>query len=285
MNILSAFLFLLSLFGCSNQQIKNNSTTEVYVLGSIHGNMLDQPHNSLRDFVRALYLFKPTMILSEVRPEFPDPVEGAIDGGAEQALVYAFVKQNGSLAIPVDWFDDQYHIASGNEPLRMTEDTKKQIEPYLSEFRKIIQRGTFQESQSFKTQTLIRTRYDILAKQGLTSLRVRDQVICRNIKGQEQRFVGHRVLVVFGLAHKYYLEDCLREMGIQPLSLESWLDTVKMKEVSISNDFKQDAVQTFKKAKSTLSKRLKEGYYKSDIENLKEKVVEFDDWIQKTNAL
>lgn len=284
MKLIFYFLIVPCIWGCASHFTKNKEKDlpSVYVLGSIHGNMLDQPNNNLNDFVKALYVFKPTLILSEVRPEFPGAVEGSVDGGPEQSIVYAFAKETGSLVVPVDWFDDQYNLLSEKENSQITKEIKKEIDPLFEEFRNVVRNGTFKESQSRKTQELIRARYDILAKNGLTTLRNRDQKICKNIQNQAHLFSSHRVLVVFGLAHKYYLEDCLKEVGIPPLDIQDWFQEI---ELTVPSTLKKEAIQNFKEAKMLLRQRLKKKYYKTDIENLKVKLNEFDLWIQKTKEL
>jgi hypothetical protein len=247
--------------------------------------MLDQPNNSLHDFVAALDLFKPDLILTEVRPEFPGAVEGSIDGGPEQSLVYAFASHTNTVIIPVDWFDDQFTVQSERESKKIDASLKSEIDPLFEKFRKIVQTGTFAESQDSETQALIRARYDLIAKNGFTAFENRNKAICNNIRKHKDRFNGKRVLVVFGLAHKYYLDDCLQNMGIQTLTLKSWYNSASTKKVKISEALKQNAVKNFEAARSLLSRRLTQGYYKVDIENLKDKLAELDSWIERTKKL
>ncbi len=282
MNKFWIYLAAISLSSCVTSPPKHEPSV-VYVLGSIHGNMLDQPKNSLRDFVAALHLFKPSLILSEARPEFPSAVEATIDGGPEQSLVYAFAKEFGVRVVPVDWHNDQYNLESEKENSRMTKRLQKEIDPLFAQFRKVVQTGSFEESQCPVTQTLIRKRYDILANHGMNSLRMRDSNICRNIK--KLSLAHERVMIVFGLAHKYYLEDCIREMGLQPVTTEGWFDSSSAQRIAYSKELKEEAVQTYRAARGLLASRLKNGYYKTDIENLKYKLSEFDVWIKRTGEL
>jgi hypothetical protein len=257
----------------------------VYVLGTIHGNMLDQPKNSLRDFVSALYLYRPDLILSEVRPDHPGGVEGAIDGGAEQALVHSFAKQISAAVVPVDWFDDEFNRQSESEDSDVSPALNAEVQPLFEKFRNVVQSGTFEESQSSETQALIRARYERLAKAGFKSTEIRNTAICENIQKHAPRFAEKRVLVVFGLAHKYALEDCLRRMGLKPLALEEWYDPIAARKLEFPDGLKTEAVQTLRSAKRLLSERLKQGYYRTDLENLSDKLAEFDQWIEHTNAL
>ena len=280
-----ALVLSLSLASCASPSHQNETQSKVYVLGSIHGNMLGQPNNSLRDFLSAIDQYKPTLILNEVRPEFANAVEGTIDGGPEQSLVYAYAKEKGATVVPVDWFDDQYNDDSSQEDSRQTEALKSEIQPLLVEFLAVIQKGTFLDSQSPRTQSVVRKRYDILEQHGFKSLRLRDEKICQNLQKQSPKFAGQRVLIVFGLAHKYFLDDCLKNVGVRTVAAKSWFDPKKVVEFKVSDSLKSNALRTFYEAKELLSKRLSSGYYKSDVANLKEKLEELDAWIRETIAL
>lgn len=254
--------------GCANKSVQPHPQSSVYVLGSIHGNMLGNPNNTLRDFVSALDQYKPTLIFNEARPEFGNAVEGTIDGGPEQSLVYAFAKETGATVVPIDWFDDQYNNESIEEEARLTPALKEEIKPLLVEFLAVVQGGNFLDSQSVRTQSLVRKRYDILEKYGFTSLRRRDEKICQNLQKHSAKFSEQRVLIVFGLAHKYFLEDCLRNLGVKPVVAKSWFNPKKVVEFKPSDALKSNALRTFYEAKELLSKRLSGDYYKSDVANL-----------------
>ncbi|MCK6598151.1 MAG: hypothetical protein L6Q37_07285 [Bdellovibrionaceae bacterium] len=257
----------------------------ISVLGSIHGNMLDQPRNSIRDFVAALHLFQPTLILSEVRPEAPDSIEGAIDGAPEQILVYAYAKSVGARVIPVNWVNDQYNKEAAKENSQQSTELKSKIEPLFLMFREVVQHGTFLESQSALTQEIIRKRYDILDSHGFTALRKRSQAICGNIRSKAAQFTNQRVLIVFGLAHKYILEDCIRDLGMTTSSVETWFDLERSKQTKFDANLKVEAAQSFRAAKSLLLKRLQSGYYTTDIEEQRETLKDFDVWLQQTSTL
>ena len=281
--LLISLLALLS--GCASGAVKNGDPKSIYVLGSIHGNMLDQQNNSLRDFVVALYLYEPTVILTETRPENRGAIEGTIEGGGEQSLVYAFAGLSGARVIPVDWFDDEYNRTAAGEDARMSPLLREEVAPVVARFREIVQTGTFEESQSVETQKLIRRRYDMLAREGLTSLRQRDKKICANIEAQKPRLGGERVLIVFGLAHKYALEDCLWDLSLKPLSIDRWYDATKAHLINIPMELRADAVKTQKSARDLLARRLQRNHYKTDVENMKDKLSELDAWIRETNDL
>ncbi|MBL7545526.1 MAG: hypothetical protein JNL11_17030 [Bdellovibrionaceae bacterium] len=254
----------------------------VYVLGSIHGNMLERSHYTLKDFISVLYLYEPTLILTEVRPEYLDAVDGIIHGTPEQSIVYAYAKETGAQIIPVDWHNDEYNLESAQNE-KKSEKIKKEIQPLFEKFINDI--GSLAQSQKPDTQEAIRKRYDIMAAHGLTALRKRDGHICENIKKQKDKLSKERVMIVFGVAHKYYLEDCVRELGIRPLTFESWYLAEDAKKVVISKSLIENSVQTLKTAKELSSARLKSGYYKTDVENLKDVLGELDTWIDKLNGL
>jgi hypothetical protein len=282
--MIAIWIFLVSIFllSCATKPPRDEASV-IYVLGSIHGNMLDQPKNNLRDFIAALHQFKPSLILTEARPDFPSAVEATIDGGPEQSFVYAFAKESGAKVVPVDWHNDQYNIESAKANSKMTQIIKKEIEPLLGRFLNIVQTGSFLESQSPETQNLIRKRYDILASHGISFLRKRDSNICQNIK--KLSLSNERVLIVFGLAHKYYLEDCVQEKELRPVAAEGWFDQSSARKFTPSQGLNEEAIRTLKAAKYLLGSRLKDAYYKTDVENLKEKLAEFDVWIQKASEL
>ena len=276
-------LSFLALASCASWGKPAKPVTTTYVLGTIHGNMLDQPKNGVKDFVSALHQYKPTVILAEVRPDMPGPIEGTIDGGAEQALVYAYAEANGATVLPVDWFNDDYVKQSEEESAAITPALKAELDPLFASFRKVVESGTFAESQSAETQALIRARYELLAKNGLKAEEKRNKVICENIKVELPKLEGQRVLAVFGLAHKFALDDCLNGVGFPPVKLEKWYEAGRSAPVSPA--FKSKATENLKRAKDILSERLGSGYYSADLENRKEKLKELDRWIESTSGL
>lgn len=280
MKSLSFFLFGFIL-SCSSHPVKNDNP-QVYVLGSIHGNMLVSPNYSLHDFISVLYLYKPTLIMTEVRSEHADAVDGVIHGAVEQSLVYAYAKESGVQVVPVDWHDDDYNLEN-DQDYKKAEEFKSEISPLFEQFKKGI--GSLSESQSAEMQEIIRKRYDIMAAHGLTALRKRDARICENIKKQKEKLAHERTLIVFGVAHKYYLQDCLRQMGIQPLSFESWYSSKDAKKVVVTKNFIETATHTLMAAKKLSAERLKAGYYKTDVESLHGVLTELDDWIKKLAQL
>ena len=276
-------LSFLALASCATWGKPAKPETTAFVLGTIHGNMLDQPKNGVKDFVSALHQYKPTVILAEVRPDMYGPLEGTIDGGAEQALVYAYAETAGATVVPVDWFNDDYVKQAEEETAAMTPALKAEIDPLFASFRKVVETSTLAESQNAETQNLIRARYELLAKNGLKAEEKRNKVICENIKVKLPELEGQRVLVVFGLAHKFALDDCLAAAGQPPVKLEKWYDASVTPPFSPA--FKSKAVEIFKSAKDVLAQRLESGYYSADLENRKEKLKELDRWIERTNGL
>jgi hypothetical protein len=72
-------------------------------------------------------------------------------------------------------------------------------------------------------------------------------------------------------------------MGIHPLSFSSWYEPSR--KVVVENSLKQYAIQNFKAAQRLLNRRLGQGYYRVNVDHLKEKAAEFDSWIKKTKEL
>lgn len=101
-------LALNILLSCSS--LTTNEQPGVYVLGSIHSNMLEQSKYTLQDFISALYIYKPSLIFTEVRQEYNDAIDGVIHGAPEQSIVYSCAKELGIPVIPVDWHNDTYNL-------------------------------------------------------------------------------------------------------------------------------------------------------------------------------
>lgn len=266
---------------CTSLTIKDRPPS-VYVLGSIHGGMLEEPNYTLQDFISVLYKYKPTLIFTEVRPEYSDAIDGVMHGAVEQSIVYAYAKESGAQVVPVDWHNDDYNLESDQDYQR-AKAFKKELQPLRDQFIKSI--SSLVESQSPVTQNIIRKRYDILASHGLIALRKRDAHICENIKKQKDNLAKGPVLIVFGVAHKYYLEDCIRELGIQPLNFESWYGAEKAKNAMATKALAENSVKTLKAAKELLDVRLRAGYYKTDVTNLNDVLKELDKWIEKVSRL
>jgi hypothetical protein len=173
-----------------------------FVLGSLHGYMLKNPQYSLREFIGAIVAFKPDLILTEVRAEHSGAAEGSIDGGIEQSIVYAFGDETNTPVIPVDWFEEPSLEISHPE-------LEQEARALVGEYQKQILEGSFPELQGMKTQDLVRSIYRISEKHGEIGARQRNEKICENIKVALSDIYGKRILIIFGLDHKHFLEDWL----------------------------------------------------------------------------
>ncbi len=281
MKLLTVVLTSSGFLSCANLKIKSEPPG-VYVLGSIHSNMLVKKDYTLQDFISVLYLYKPTLILAEVRPEFSDAIDGVIHGAVEQSIVYAYAEESGAKVVPIDWHNDKYNLENDLD-YEKAKAFKKEIQPLFDQFK--ASAGSLSESQSPETQNIIRKRYDVMATHGLTALRKRDAHICENIKKQRHKISAERVLIVFGVAHKYYLEDCIRELGFQPLIFKNWYNKNDAKKVIITKSLVENSVKTLKAAKELSRERLKVGFYKTDVENLNDVLKDLDEWIKKIGDL
>ena len=89
---------------------------------------------------------------------------------------------------------------------------------------------------------------------------------------------------MFGLDHKYFLDDCVAGPNGRVLQIDDWYPSVKTR-FGISRDIRERSAQFMRDAKSLLKKRLERGYYpKLTGERLAKKVETFDSWIKKVQG-
>jgi hypothetical protein len=274
-------VFLLPLItGCSALDVAGKRLNEVLVLGSLHGYMLEHPYYTLPVFVAAIERFRPDVILTEVRVDHPGPVDGSIDGGVEQALVYAVGDLRGYRVVPADWFDDAFIGAMADQDREVRPDLELATAFARAKYQEVIDRGSFAALQGESTQALVRNLYALEEKYGEGTSSKRNERICQNVIGQLAKLHGKRVLVVFGLDHKYFLEDCVRQHGDQAAAVPDVSETS-----SLPEDVRDRAASYVRESKAVLQARLASGYYaKIYAERLKDKASDFDRWIAKLSA-
>lgn len=273
-------LFIMASLGHSATAQENS----FFVLGTLHGNMLEHPHYHLREFLRVIDTFKPTVILTESRPDFPGPVEASISGAPEQSLVYAYAAEKIKVK-PVDWLNAQNQIDLQRQESQLDAAHKKELDNLWAQFQQAFKKATFLELHGAPTQKLVRTIFAYQEKNGIQADLVRNQQICTNIGKQLSKLKNERILVIFGLAHKYYLEECLEKTGARHLSLGAWYVAENKIDAKLTDSVKKKAVRSLEQAKKLLGERLKSNHYKVDLKNLKFTHGNFDKWIQKTNEI
>ena len=252
------------------KHVKTNDDVrkKVFVLGSLHGYMFRNPDYSMLDFQKAIISYKPTHILTEVRSEYPGPVEGSIDGGFEQSLVYAIADKLGVKVIAVDWFDDELlkeDIAESSTNNQAYEEEMRDID------EEIIKHATTADMlfwNSPEMGELMRNKYQIEEKHGFMSMLKRNKKICENIKNALEEITSGRILIIFGAAHKYYFDDYLN--GNDELELltdmSDWFDSEIADEIIFDEDINVTTINNLKESKELLRTRLESGFYPPEIE-------------------
>lgn len=287
-------LFLLSLTGilmcsCATQTGKlatNSEGNQFFTLGSLHGKMIKHPKYTLKEFIGAIELFHPDLILTEVRPEFPGSAEGSIDGGIEQSIIYAIGESKGAKLIPVDWFNDAFIEGVQRENEKADPKMEDQVRPLFKSYENIFLTESFEQIHQKATSDLVRDIYTIYERNGLMLYRERNVQICKNIETAIAGVRGKRVLIIFGLDHKFFIDDFLKTSGRRVLSVEDWYNSSNVNNAPISSSLKTLSVRNLNESKQLLQKRLKEKYYNQAYhDRLGKKLNGFDSWIEAVNAL
>ena len=191
------------------EAVENDEKNQVYTLGSLHSRMLTHPHYTLPVFIQAMELFHPDLILTEVRSDQPGPDEGCIDGGIEQGIVYAYGTIHKVPVIAVDWFDDDYDKRMDSSVIKFSPIIKKKLGQLESSYTKIVENGSFQEIQGRSTEDLVEQAYETEEQNGDKFARERNDHICKHIDEALAGKHGLKVLIVFGLDHKYFFDRYL----------------------------------------------------------------------------
>jgi hypothetical protein len=280
LRLLSVMLCFLYASACSVSQRNESPDNAVLVLGSLHGWMLDHPHYKLPVFVDVIERFRPDVILTEVRPEHLGAIDGSIDGGIEQALVYAIGELRGVPVVAVDWFDDAY-IAAIMAESAISRPVLESAQAHLwPTYQEILASGTFEAIQSAETQAIARKLYDLDDQYGSGVYNRRNRRICQNAVSQLNELHGKRALIVFGLDHKYFLDDCVVQAGNR---LEVAPATSGTKQ--LPGDIRDRAVLHVRASKAALQEKLANGFYsKTYAERLTNKVSSFDRWIDRLSS-
>lgn len=285
---LRLFLLTLSLsavVGCTTSEIKKDEKeNQAFVLGSIHASLLNKPNYSLRDFMSAIDQFKPDLILTEVRTDRPGAMDGIIDGGIEQSLVYAYGNLANVPIIPIDGVDLKTPIpqlsAKQNAAL------KKRVAPLADQYRKRLATEDFLGMHSKETQNLIRKMYETYEKSGSTGSRIHNAKICENMKSSLALAQGKRVLVIFGIEHKYALEDCLRSQKAELVDAEDFFSKKTASSFAATDELKSGALTTIRASKLYLEQNLATGRIRGANRKAQEaKLESYPRWIEAISKL
>ena len=255
----------------------------VFVLGSLHGAMLANPRFGLRDFLAAFDVFSPDLVLTEVRPDHAGPAEGAIDGGIEQSLVYAAAAERGVPIVAIDWFDDAFIAEMAAENRRPPPPAAAPLE---AEYDDAIHHAPFGELESPKTRELVRKIYALYEAAGQTASRTRNERICGRLRAAVASRAARRVLVVFGLDHKYFLEDCAAAAGARVLDAAALVADPRWIRYRPSAALAAAARANLLDSQQLLQRRLAGHFYGADYERrLEHKLGEFPPWIEAVSRL
>lgn len=262
------------------------SKNTVSTLGSLHDLFLSNPHYGLKEFISALYQFKPDVILSEVLTENSNAGDASIDGGIEQAIVYAYAKAQ---AVPVkatDWFNEALIKEMFEENSKVTPKLMETLQA-MSVFRESFKTGSLLELHSEKIQDYMRELYKVYEENGLMASRKRNDRIIANIKNELAKLQRKRVLIVYGLDHKFFIDDRLKEMdSIEFLPVSSWFKSETSKVFKISESLRSDIIENLKISEALLESRLKTQDYIQELdENLRAKLPRFQNWISNISKL
>lgn len=278
---------LVPVSGCvtTEKTTSANTPNQVFVLGSLHTGMLTQPNYTVREFVGAIDSFAPDMILTEARMNRPGPIEGSVDGGVEQSLVYAYGSLSNVPVQAVNWFADNQLELVRAENAKEPASLKKKVAPLSREYENLIRTGSFMDLQSEKTQNLVRRIYTTYEKGGSTLSLKRNKRICENVTKALKLMEGKRVVIVFGLDHKYALEDCAKAAGAKVNSASSFLTQAKLSGYKIPDPLREMSVTNIVTAGKFLRQELTKGKYRgAQRVQLEAKLSTFPDWIDSIQS-
>ncbi len=256
-----------------------HSSKLVTNFGTLHGFMLDKKEYNLKHFVNAIKTYNPDLILTETRKNLPGPIFGSIDGGIEQAIVYAVADEIGAEVKAVDWWDNKFILSALEESKKMENDPDflKEFMPVLTERMAKVETQNLVELNN-ADQALVRQHYAINHKYGYFSLDTRNKHICKNVLIEITKTKKLKVMTIFGLDHKYYLDDCLSQVQEKVIHPKDWY---KSDLKTISEITKEKIIRNMTESKALLVKRIDSHYYPTILEDhFSQKVPEFNNWIQ-----
>lgn len=256
------------------------SKNTVSTLGTLHDLFLSNPSYGLREFVSALYQFKPDVILSEVLTEKPSAGDASIDGGIEQAIVFAYAKERAVPVIATDWFDADLIREMEEENSKVTPALIKTLQT-MSAFRETFNTASLLELNSEATQDHTREIYKVFESNGLMASRKRNDRILANIKKELGQFEGKRVLVIYGMDHKFFIDDHLKVLlEVEVVGVSSWFTADSARSYKISESLRSEVIHNLKTSESLLAARLKASEKPNLLtEKLRAKLPRFQVWM------
>lgn len=255
--------------------------------GTLHDFMLEKPDFNVAHFIHAIKKFRPQLILTEARKTHPGAINGAIDGGIEQAIVYAVAVEIGAKVIAVDEWDHQFFINNKDEETRAAADEEFQalLAPnYEARVADIMASNWSAINEA--DQSLVKEYYQIHDQFNYNVFWIkRNEAICANSKAALAQTKAKKVMSIFGLDHKYYLDNCLEQAGETIVHAPNWSQSEEL--LNAKQDTKDVIVQNLLGAKIKLHRRLEQRFYTSPImhDHFKAKLEMFDAWIDVVREL
>lgn len=257
---------------------------QISTLGTLHDVHLTNLKYGVKDLLSAMEQFRPDTILTEIRTQFPAVEDAILDGGIEQAVLFAYASIHNISIIPTDWFDDDLLREMDSEGAKITESNIKYLE-VLSKFRDNFYTSSLLDLNSDSYQGETRRLYTYFEEIGIKSYRRRNDVICENIKKSLATLDGRRILVIYGMDHKFFIDDFLRNLSnAKILDVLSWFDTAVVSNYAMSEDLKNTTLKNLKSAAATLKKRLDSNYYSEVmVQRMLKKQPKILSWIEAIN--
>lgn len=264
----------------------SRSLNSVSTLGTLHDTFLSNPQYGLKEFVSALYQFKPDAIFSEVLPQNPTAADASIDGGIEQALVYAYAQAHSIPVIPTDWFDETFIREMESEGQALTPEAITTL-TQMSAYRQGFSSASLLDLNSPETKKIVREIYRTYEELGLMASRKRNDRIWENIKKELKGLQNKKILIVYGMDHKYFIDDQLLQLpDVTTLEVSSWYNNENAKSFIVPEAIKRESILNLQRSAAALTDRLNSPNYSPAFKlRLQSKEARFTQWAQAISLL
>jgi len=215
-------LIILSISCKKNTTSFDLSKSQIYVFGTLHANHLFMElEYSLSDLENVIHTIKPDLICFEMTPEaLGKELEGYFP--PENAVIINYAIKNNVKYVPVDWRNELSSKENENADMpntvkdtsrKIQQKTEKIVVDYLS---KNNWKGYFNFiHDNLDFRNVIKEQHDtkinMLGEEYDGYWLTRNEKIVDNVVKAIQQEKAKKVLITFGLHHKYIIEDYLRE--------------------------------------------------------------------------
>lgn len=264
----------------------SRSLNTVSTLGTLHDIFLSNPNYGLKEFISALYQFKPDAIFSEVLTQNKTAADAAIDGGIEQTLVFAYAEEHSIPVIPTDWFDEEFIREMEAEGKALTPEAIKKLTD-MSAYRKSFDTDSLLKLNSPATKNIVREIYRVYEENGLMASRKRNERIWENIRKELKGLQNKKILVIYGMDHKFFIDDQLLQLpDLTVLEVSSWYKDELNKSFAVPETLKKKAIANLQKSATALKERLAATSYSPKFKaRLQSKEERFSQWAKAINLL